>query len=104
MGWQPKSLGPRIVREYEGSSKTPYYATGIFGHSPKFATPQEGENWLRKYLERVPRSKAPQVRRCMCCGVEFESEGFHNRMCLSCRASARHDTSSYRYIRPSSRG
>jgi hypothetical protein len=40
-------------------------------------------------LEQVGRARAdgdaPQERPCMMCGNKFESEGWHNRLCGSCR-------------------
>ena len=40
-------------------------------------------------LEQVGRVRAagdaPRERPCMMCGTKFESEGWHNRLCGSCR-------------------
>ncbi|MBO6782125.1 MAG: hypothetical protein JJ899_02465 [Alphaproteobacteria bacterium] len=40
-------------------------------------------------LEQFGRERAsgdaPRERACMMCGTKFESEGWHNRLCGSCR-------------------
>lgn len=40
-------------------------------------------------LEQAGRARAagdaPSERPCMMCGTKFESEGWHNRLCGSCR-------------------
>lgn len=102
---QPRPTGPRILRDWEQSKCPTYYADGITGTSPSFGSKQEGEAWLRTYLANAPLSKRPQVRCCMRCQAQFKSEGFHNRMCVSCRnVAANDDTSVFRIIRPSKRG
>lgn len=102
---QPRPTGPRVNRRLGRSDKAQYCIDGIAEYSPPFDTRQEAETWLKKHLSKVPAAKRPQVRCCMRCRAEFESEGFHNRMCTSCRANASGaDTSANRLIRPSSRG
>ncbi|SFI60161.1 hypothetical protein [Albimonas pacifica] len=40
-------------------------------------------------VEDWSKPKAPtHPRACICCGVQFRSEGAHHRMCKSCRTGA----------------
>ena len=34
---------------------------------------------------RRPEQDVARLRRCLGCGGEFESEGWHNRLCQQCR-------------------
>lgn len=36
-------------------------------------------------LEKQDRQAKLLVRRCLCCGASFRSEGAHNRLCCRCR-------------------
>ena len=97
----PRPRGPRI----ECCGAKDFHAVGITETSPLFKSRAEGEAWLRAHLTKVPQAKRPQTRCCMRCGSEFQSEGFHNRMCGPCRhVAANDDTSVFRVIRPSKRG
>ncbi|MDB5658349.1 MAG: hypothetical protein JWS10_964 [Cypionkella sp.] len=97
----PRPKGPRIER----CGGKDFHAIGIVETSPLFKSRPEGEIWLRKHLSGVPEAKRPQSRWCMCCHKEFQSEGFHHRMCGGCRySSGGTDTGAYRLIRPSKRG
>lgn len=97
----PRPTGPRVVRVGNGE----FQAVGLPEISPLFPTRGAAEGWLRPQLAKVPASRRPQMRRCMCCRAAFKSEGFHNRMCTPCRnVAANDDTSVYRVIRPSKRG
>lgn len=82
--WHPRPTGPRVER----IGHNEFQVLGIEALSPTFFTREDGENWLRKVLEKVPKAKRPQVRACLCCGSGFESDGFHNRMCNRCRLNA----------------
>ena len=102
---QPRPTGPRVNRRLGRSDKTQYCIDGIAEYSPPFDTRKEAETWLKKHLSKVPPAKRQQPRRCMCCRDEFQSEGFHHRMCNGCRNGAGGtDTGAYRVIRPSKRG
>ncbi|WP_054007855.1 hypothetical protein [Cypionkella psychrotolerans] len=97
----PRPRGPRIER----CGAKDFHAIGVTETSPLFKSRAEGEIWLAIHLGKVAKSKRPRIRACMRCRAEFQSEGFHHRMCNSCRANAAGaDTSAYRVIRPNSRG
>jgi hypothetical protein len=97
----PRPTGPRVVRVGNGE----FQAVGLIEVSPIFPTRAAAEGWLKPQLTKVPASKRPQTRCCMRCRSDFQSEGFHHRMCNSCRNSAGGtDTGAYRVIRPSKRG
>ena len=102
---QPRPTGPRVNRSLDRSDKVQYCVVGIAEYVPPFDSRVEAERWLKSYLAKTPPSKRPQTRYCMRCRSEFESEGFHNRMCGPCRhVAANDDTSVFRVIRPSKRG
>lgn len=46
------------------------------------------------YVPRTPL-QITTVRRCLCCGREFRSEGPHNRLCSQCRTKP--DPGQWRY-------
>ena len=97
----PRPTGPRVVRVGNGE----FQAVGLIELSPVFSTRAVAESWLRRELAKTPQSKRPQIRCCMRCRSEFQSEGFHNRMCGPCRhVAANDDTTVFRVIRPSKRG
>ncbi len=39
-------------------------------------------------LCKSTRQNKGRVRPCMCCGLNFRSEGFHNRLCVKCRRAS----------------
>ena len=53
---------------------------------PKRPT-QQGAGFRRYKEPGLPRvsGDAPRQRRCMTCGTDFLSEGWHNRLCRRCR-------------------
>jgi hypothetical protein len=102
--YQPRATGPRVEYAHE-DTRYPFQVRGLRGQSPRFPTRESADEWLRIELAKVAEAMRPKVRSCMRCRDDFESEGFHNRMCTTCRnAAGGPDTSVYRVIRPSSRG
>ena len=98
---QPRQTGARVERC--GSHE--FQVLGLSERSPLFDTRHAAEGWLKIRLGKLPASKRPQRRCCMRCRAEFQSEGFHNRMCTTCRSGAAGaDMGAYRVIRPSKRG
>ncbi len=79
----PRKLGsgPRV--EYLASGE--YQILGLPDLSPTFPSRAEGEAWLDGQLGGVSPARLPRVRPCIRCGHSFTSEGFHNRMCGTCR-------------------
>lgn len=73
-------VGPRIVRFGRG-----FRAVGVAVASPTFRSNEEGLGWLTEYTASLSKSRAVRECACLCCGVIFLSEGFHNRMCKQCR-------------------
>lgn len=45
-------------------------------------------NAVEKRLNQEP-SQPKEMRRCLCCGHEFRSQGAHNRLCSRCRFSSK---------------
>lgn len=90
----PRSTGPRVERIASGE----YQALGIEALSPIFFTRAEAEAWLRVALEKGPKAKRRQLRSCLCCGKGFESDGFHNRLCSTCRGRSGEDIGQRPYI------
>lgn len=76
-----RPTGPRVER----ASSRQFHVLGLMEHSPLFNTREEAEAWLKAQLAKTPLEKRPKVRACMSCGNEFLSEGFHNRLCRSCK-------------------
>lgn len=98
---QARQSGARVERC--GSHE--FQVLGLLERSPLFDSRKDAEVWLKTKLSKLPAAKRPQRRYCLRCGAEFQSEGFHNRMCTCCRSSAAGtDTAAYRLIRPSKRG
>lgn len=73
--------GPRVEWLHSGR----YQVLGLPRLSPLFISRAEAEKWLRGQLSRLPESRRPKQRACMCCGRPFHSEGIHNRLCDPCR-------------------
>ena len=73
---------PHIVSTSAGFS-----VAGVGGKAPKFESREKAEDWLEGHFETIPEKKRPKNRACMCCGKEFLSLGFHNRLCDRCRAT-----------------
>lgn len=73
--------GPRVEWLHGGR----YQVLGLPRVSPPFISRAEAEKWLRSELQRLPESRRPRERRCMCCGASFMSQGIHNRLCDPCR-------------------
>lgn len=73
--------GPRVERMHNGA----FEALGLPATSPVFPTRAAAEVWLRAEMSKMPRARQPQVRPCMCCQREFNSDGAHNRLCDPCR-------------------
>lgn len=86
----PRSLtGPRIqiFQQSKGAvSRWTWQVAGLAEVSPIFYSRAEAEKYLRAELAKLPASRRPQERACMCCGKAFQSEGIHNRLCGYCRA------------------
>jgi hypothetical protein len=102
--YQPRATGPRVEHAPDGG-RYPYQVLGLRDQTPRFLTREIADDWLTIELAKLPEAIRPKVRSCMRCRDDFESEGFHNRMCTTCRnAAGGPDTSVYRVIRPSSRG
>lgn len=41
-------------------------------------------------LDRILKGRRTKTRTCLCCSIEFPSEGYHNRMCNDCRKDPLH--------------
>lgn len=95
-----RPTGPRVVRVRNGG----FQAVGLPEVSPMFASRAAAESWLQPRLDCVPASMRQQLRRCLHCGLEFQSEGFHNRMCTPCRHLPESVDVPYRIIRGGRRG
>ena len=78
-----RGRGPRVTVNRSGSGG--YEVLGVPETSPIFAHRSDAEKWLKAKVALLPKSHLPQVRRCLCCNGEFKSEGFHHRMCATCR-------------------
>lgn len=78
---KPAPVGPHVQWLRDGE----YQVRGLQEQSPTFATRAAAELWLRARLPKVPEARRPRERRCMCCSEPFLSEGFHNRLCKTCR-------------------
>jgi hypothetical protein len=60
--------------------------------SPPFRWRDEAEAWLEKQIPKLGLDQSKRgLRACLCCGLGFESEGIHNRMCGRCRLRASQD-------------
>ncbi|MDO9527120.1 MAG: hypothetical protein Q7J57_16535 [Gemmobacter sp.] len=77
----PRPTGPRVERLHNGG----FQVLGLPDLSPVFSTRAKGEQWLRDHLQKLPATRQPRDRACLCCGTDFRSDGAHNRMCSSCR-------------------
>lgn len=73
--------GPRVARIRSGE----YQVVGLPQVSPVFMVRAEAQKWMRAELAKLPESRRPQQRPCLCCGATFHSEGPHHRMCNRCR-------------------
>ena len=103
--FEGRTLGPRTGPRVEcAHNADQFQVVGLTEMSPLFKSRKDAGEWLEAKLPKLPQAKRPQQRACMRCRHQFQSEGFHNRMCGTCRATAADDTTAYRLIRPSSRG
>ena len=62
---------------FEGATQI----TGLFTQERQAQKAMEAER---------AKGKPPEIKRrpCMCCGVTFDSQGIHHRMCGSCRTQS----------------
>lgn len=92
--------GPHVIR----MKSSAFEVVGLPDISPVFKVRAEAEKWMRNQLARLPESRRPRERTCLCCGRPFESEGPHNRMCNPCRGRAEVFASVGSLARPSGPG
>ena len=93
--FEGRTLGPRSGPRVEcAHNADQFQVVGLTELSPLFRTCTDAEEWLRAKLPKLPRAKRPQQLACMRCRTEFQSEGFHNRMCGPCRNVAANDDAS----------
>lgn len=79
---------PRDYRNLVMRRNTKEY--GLFGIPANLDAPdmfesrKRAEIWLRNNLSALVAAGV-RDRKCVCCGAEFFSHGFHNRTCRECR-------------------
>ncbi|WP_444667152.1 hypothetical protein [Cereibacter changlensis] len=76
-----RGTGPRVVRYGDDD----WEVLGLPEASPIFRVKADAESWKQAQVALLPKSRLPRMRSCLCCGDEFQSEGYHHRMCNPCR-------------------